>query len=117
MAPKHKPRTATKAVGKCKKKANKKTTTIPAWECPKCGACHPITVTVCCAPKPPAGIRPRLPFQPFQPGIIPRMPNRPLEEWPKSPPQRWTWPPDITCTVHPSAGPDYQNSGFREVTP
>lgn len=81
------------------KPAKKQTATLPAWECPKCGACHPITVTACCAP------------QRFQPGIIR------FDEWPKIPPQRWTWPPDIICTVHPSAGPDYQNSGFREVKP
>ena len=27
--------------------------TIPAWECPKCGATHPITVNTCCQPKDP----------------------------------------------------------------
>lgn len=24
--------------------------TIPAWKCPSCGTCHPITVTACCPP-------------------------------------------------------------------
>lgn len=102
---------------KPKKKPSPKAANIPAWECPKCGACHPVTVTVCCAPQCPTGIRLRPPFQPFQPGIIPLMPDRPIEEWPRGVPQWWTRPPNITCTVHPSAGPDYQNSGFREVKP
>jgi hypothetical protein len=38
------------------KKKTKKTKsqikpTVPAWQCPKCGATHPITVFTCCAPK------------------------------------------------------------------
>lgn len=121
------------------KPVKKKTATLPTWECPKCGACHPITITVCCAPTPkPSDFRPRPASLP--PGTIPTIPKQPtrvipdrplgpfevpipwprpfdVNDWPRSVPQWWTNPPEITCTVHPSAGPDYQNSGFREVKP
>ena len=109
------------------RKTKKPTATIPAWACPKCGATHPITVPTCCkraapcplpsTPKPPTRVRLPRPFDtPYQPGIIPLTPYDP-RDYPRNVPQWWTWPPSITCTVHPSAGPDYQNPGLREVQP
>lgn len=54
-----------------------KSATIPAWECPRCGRTHPITVTTCeCGPTNPY----RYPFSPKYP------------EWP--------YPP-VTCTPKP----------------
>ena len=94
------------------RKTKNPTATIPAWTCPKCGATHPITVPTCCkpaadaplpnAPKPPDRVRPLGPYE------CPIPWSGPIPLW-------WSYPPDITCTVHPSAGPDYQNPGFREV--
>ena len=95
------------------RKTKKTTATIPAWTCPKCGATHPITVSVCCkpaatsplpsAPKPPTRVRLPHPFDtPYQPSITPFIPI-PCEprDYPRNVPQWWTFPPNITCEVRP----------------
>lgn len=43
-----------------KKKPAKIVPSVPAWQCPKCGATHPIMVGTCCAPLVP-------PYKPEEP--------------------------------------------------
>lgn len=62
-----------------KKTKAKNLATVPAWECPKCGTTHPVTVDSCCknSKRNEGYVPPYMPSNPFAPPIVPLNPYDP----------------------------------------